>query len=268
MSTPHRTALSAVTALAAFGAVLALAGPAAAHAGVTASDPRALAKNVTVTFTSEAESDSAGIAGLQVVLPTGISPGAVSLKKAPKGWTFAHAQGGYLIGGKPLDVGEDAVYSITVRQLPDARKLVFKTVETYGDGKISRWIEEPKGGAEPENPAPVLTLKAAAKGASLEPLDPSPAADKSADKPADKTAGKTPAASSGSSAPSQPSTGAAPSPSGSSEPSSSPEPSGQREDAADEDDGGVDTSLIVLVVAIAAGVPLFWMIKRRSDSAP
>lgn len=161
--------------LAAFGALVVLgiaAGPAAAHAEVTASDPRALAENVTLSFTSEAESDSAGIAELRVVLPKGITPDSVTLKDAPEGWKLTATPDGYSVGGAALATGTDAEYSITVRQLPDEKALAFKTLETYGDGKVSRWIELPTNGEKVDNPAPVLELKAAAPGA--KPIAPSP----------------------------------------------------------------------------------------------
>jgi hypothetical protein len=46
--------------------------------------------------------------------------------------------------------------------LPQVDKMVFKVLQTYSDGNVSRWIEEPTPGqAEPDNPAPVLTLTAA-----------------------------------------------------------------------------------------------------------
>lgn len=163
--------------LAAAGALVVLgmaAGPAAAHAGVTASDPRALAENVTLSFTSEAESDTAGVAELRVVLPKGIAPDTVALKDSPKGWKLTATPDGYTIGGPALATGTDAEYSITVRQLPDAKSLAFKTLETYGDGKISRWIEVPTNGEKVDNPAPVLVLKPAAPGAKL--ITPSPSA--------------------------------------------------------------------------------------------
>ncbi|MEU2453267.1 DUF1775 domain-containing protein [Streptomyces sp. NPDC012765] len=148
------------------------AGPAAAHAEVTASDPRALAENVTLSFTSEAESETGGIAELRVVLPTGIGPDAVTLKDAPKEWKLTATPDGYVIGGPALATGTDAEYSVTVRQLPDEKSLAFKTLETYSDGKVSRWIEVPTNGEKVDNPAPVLELKAAAPGA--KPIAPSP----------------------------------------------------------------------------------------------
>ncbi|MFD3761272.1 DUF1775 domain-containing protein [Streptomyces sp. NPDC058622] len=165
----RRLGLGAAGALVALGVA---AGPAAAHAGVTASDPRALAENVTLTFTSEAESDTAGIAELRVVLPKGIAPDAVTLKEAPEEWKLTATPDGYAIGGAALATGTDAEYSITVRQLPDEKSLVFKTLETYGDGKVSRWIEVPTSGEKVDNPAPVLALRAAAPGA--RPVAPSP----------------------------------------------------------------------------------------------
>ncbi|MCH0571282.1 DUF1775 domain-containing protein [Streptomyces sp. MUM 136J] len=175
----HHTARAALRAAAAGAgapaAVLALAGPAAAHAEVEADTLRALAENVTLTFVSEAESDSGGFTRVRVVLPEGIGPGDVALAGAPAGWKLTASADGYTIGGPALKTGVDAAYRIRVRQLPDAELLVFKTVETYSDGKISRWIELPTGGAEPEEPAPVLKLEPPAAGAT--PLTPGPSAD-------------------------------------------------------------------------------------------
>jgi hypothetical protein len=58
------------------------------------------------------------------------------------------------VGGPALKAGVDAEHQIKVRQLPDAEEIAFKTVETYSAGKMSRWIELPSGGDEPEQPAP------------------------------------------------------------------------------------------------------------------
>ncbi|MCB5163891.1 YcnI family protein [Streptomyces bambusae] len=165
----RRLGLAAAASLVLLGLA---AGPAAAHAEVTASDPRALAENVTLSFTSEAESDTSGIAQLRVVLPEGIAPDAVTLKAAPKAWQLKSTADGFTIGGTALATGTDAEFSIVVRQLPEAKSLVFKTIETYGDGKVSRWIEVPTNGEKVENPAPVLELKPAAPGA--KPIAPSP----------------------------------------------------------------------------------------------
>ncbi|WP_407836211.1 DUF1775 domain-containing protein [Streptomyces sp. DSM 116496] len=169
-----------ITAVGALVVVGVTAGPAAAHAEVTASDPRALAENVTLSFASEAESESAGISELRVVLPKGIAPDAVVLKEAPKEWKLTATPDGYAVGGPALAAGTDAEYSVIVRQLPDEKSLAFKTLETYSDGKISRWIEVPTDGQKVDNPAPVLELKAAAPGAKLIAPSPSPTPSSSA----------------------------------------------------------------------------------------
>ncbi|MER7708114.1 DUF1775 domain-containing protein [Kitasatospora sp. NPDC097605] len=161
-----RAVARAATVAASAAAALALtAAPALAHVEVESDDARALAANVTVTFTGEAESDTAGLAKVQVVLPEGIAPGDVALAGAPAGWTFAATADGYTVGGPALAVGQDAVHRITVRRLPDTDRLVFRTLETYGDGHVDRWIEPPgDDGVEPAHPAPVLRLAPAAAG--------------------------------------------------------------------------------------------------------
>ncbi|MFZ3468390.1 DUF1775 domain-containing protein [Streptomyces sp. 2.9] len=236
MSTRAVRASAALAAAAAL--VVAGASTAFAHAEVTASDDRALAENVTLSFTSEAESDSAGIKELRIVLPAGITPDAVVLKEAPEGWKFSPTADGYTVGGTALKTGVDAKYSVVVKQLPDAKSLAFKTVETYEDGKISRWIEVPSGGQKVETPAPVLDLKPAAPGA--KPLAPSPS----------------------------PTPSAAPS---SAAPTPSPEPSvatSAPSTAEKKDEGGstgVIIGIIVAVLVIGAGAGMWF--KRRSTNA-
>ncbi|WP_405623992.1 DUF1775 domain-containing protein [Streptomyces sp. NBC_00076] len=223
-------------------ATLALAAPAAAHAEVEADKPQALAENVTLSFVSEAESDSAGFTELRVVLPEGIAPADVTLDEGPKGWKLTATKDGYTVAGPALKAGVDGEHKIKVRQLPDAKELAFKTVETYSDGEVSRWIELPTGGKEPEQPAPVLKLKAAAPGA--KPVSPSPTA----------TVSATPSA-----AASTPSTAA-------SESDASPAAS---DTAADEDDGRSSGALVaVMVVALLVlGGGAWWLVKRRAASS-
>ncbi|GIM94835.1 DUF1775 domain-containing protein [Paractinoplanes toevensis] len=149
-----------VVAVAGF-AVLGLAGPALAHVEVSADKTTAGAENVTLTFDGEAESDDAGIASERVVLPTGIAPSAVTLVKAPAGWTFTPTADGFTVGGKALKAGVDAVWKVKIAKLPDGEtRLSFKTLETYSDGEVARWIEiQEQGKDEPDNPAPLVTLK-------------------------------------------------------------------------------------------------------------
>lgn len=141
--------------------VLALAAPAAAHVEVSADKNRAGATDVTLTFHGEAENDEAGIESERVVLPAGIDPATVTLVKAPKGWTFTRRADGFTVGGKALQVGTDAVWKVKIAELPAGEtRLSFKTLETYADGKVARWIEvREQGEEEPGNPAPLITLK-------------------------------------------------------------------------------------------------------------
>jgi hypothetical protein len=143
-------------------AVAGLAGPALAHVEVSADKSTAGATDVTLTFNGEAENPAAGIKSERVVLPDGIDPAGVTLVKAPAGWTFTRAADGFTVGGKALGTTTDAVWKVKIAKLPDGQtRLSFKTLETYGNGDISRWIEiQQAGQAEPDNPAPLVTLKA------------------------------------------------------------------------------------------------------------
>ncbi|GGY41238.1 DUF1775 domain-containing protein [Streptomyces djakartensis] len=227
---------------AAFAVAVATAGPAAAHAEVEADGARALDRNVALTFSAESESSTAGISKLEVVLPKGITPRDVTYEKGPEGWKFAPTGRGYTVSGPKLAAGEDAEHVVTVRQLPDARELVFKTLQTYSDGRTDRWIqleEEAEGdGHGHGHPAPRLKLKAAAPGAEL--VSPGPT-----EKP------KTPA----------PSTGTA-----SSERADRPSAEPVAKDAEGD---GMSTAVPVgigAVVLVLGGVGAWWLNSRRSRS--
>jgi uncharacterized protein YcnI len=146
--------------LAGFVVALAMTGVAYAHVEVEANPAVAGSTDAVVMFSAEAESSTAGIASVRVVLPAGIAPADVTLKKAPSGWTLTTNADGYTVGGKALAKGQPAVHSVTVARLPDSTSLVFKTLVNYSDGTVDRWIEEPTtANPNPENPAPVLKLK-------------------------------------------------------------------------------------------------------------
>ena len=148
--------------LACFTAALALAGAAYAHVEVSANPAVAGATNAVVTFHAEAESNTAGVASVRIILPAGIAPADVTLKRAPSGWTLTPTADGYRVGGKALAKGMDAEHSITVARLPLATRLVFKALVNYADGGVDRWIEEPTtANPNPDNPAPVLQLRPA-----------------------------------------------------------------------------------------------------------
>ncbi|HZQ79869.1 MAG TPA: YcnI family protein [Acidimicrobiia bacterium] len=62
--------------------------------------------------------------------------------------------------GGTIKPGEFDEFEVSVGPLPtDTDSLTFKALQTYSDGQVVRWIEEATpGGAEPDHPAPVLTL--------------------------------------------------------------------------------------------------------------
>ncbi|WP_328476475.1 YcnI family protein [Streptomyces sp. NBC_00377] len=242
--TGRRLVLAAAVALT---AGLALATPAAAHAEVEADKPQALAENVTLSFVSEAESEAAGFTELRVVLPEGIVPADVTLGEGPKGWKFTATKDGYTVAGPALKAGVDAEHKIRIRQLPDAEELAFKTVETYSDGEISRWIELPADGKEAEQPAPLLKLKAAAPGAKA--VGPSPTAAQSA------TAGA-----------------AAPTPSAAapSAAASAADTSSAAADTASDEESGMSSATLVtgiVVVLLVLGGGAWWLLRRRTASS-
>jgi hypothetical protein len=51
---------------------------------------------------------------------------------------------------------------VSMGPLPKIDQMIFKSLQTYSDGNVVRWIDEPStDGTEPESPAPVLKLTAA-----------------------------------------------------------------------------------------------------------
>ncbi|WP_412735530.1 DUF1775 domain-containing protein [Krasilnikovia sp. MM14-A1259] len=151
--------------------VVGVAGPALAHVEVSADKKQAGATDVTLTFVGEAESTKAGIVSERVVLPQGIAPADVTLVKAPGGWAYKADPDGFTVSGKALPVGKDSEWKVKIAKLPDGEtRLSFKTVETYSDGSVDRWIEiQEPGEAEPDHPAPLLTLQPAPKSATGQP---------------------------------------------------------------------------------------------------
>lgn len=162
--------LAAVAGLAA-AASLAVGAPALAHTQASIDNPQAGAGNVVLTLNAEAESTTAGIKSLEVTLPAGIQPAQVSLTDAPGGWMFTRTAQGFTVAGSALAVGTPAKTSLRIAQLPaTAQVLAFRTLVTYSDGKVDRWIEVPSTAApDPPDPAPTVSLKPAAAAATSAP---------------------------------------------------------------------------------------------------
>ncbi|MCM2416911.1 YcnI family protein [Streptomyces sp. RKAG293] len=202
--TPRRAAV--VATLAAAG-VLAASGVASAHVTV---HPETYAKGAvdgTLTFRVPNEEGAASTTQVQIVFPADHPIPGVMVTAEP-GWTAkvttAHLKtpiktdDGTITdavseitwtGGK-IQPGQYQDFNASFGQLPDdTDQLVFKALQTYSDGKVARWIEEPKaGGEEPENPAPVLRLTQAAAPATATPRPTTSAAATSTASGSDSTA--------------------------------------------------------------------------------
>ncbi|MDG4749724.1 MULTISPECIES: YcnI family copper-binding membrane protein [Micromonospora] len=174
--------IAALTLTAVATAVLGLAGPASAHVTINPAEGTQGGYG-RFAFRVPNESDTASTVKVEVNLPENAPVGSVSTMPVA-GWTVAvekrkvdppiEVHGSQLTeavskltftaapngGVKP---GEFQEFPVSMGPLPQADTMVFKVLQTYSDGNVSRWIEEPTPGAEePENPAPVLKLAAAA----------------------------------------------------------------------------------------------------------
>jgi uncharacterized protein YcnI len=165
--------------------VLAAASPAAAHVTVNPKE-ETQGGYARVAFRVPNESDTASTTKVEVFLPEKSPIASVSTMAVP-GWTVAVTRGKPATPVKAhgadvaevvtkltwtaspaavIKAGQFQEFPVSLGPLPEVDRLVFKSLQTYSDGTVVRWIEEPvAGGEEPQNPAPVLTLaKAAANG--------------------------------------------------------------------------------------------------------
>jgi periplasmic copper chaperone A len=176
----------AVVAGAVGALTLAIAAPASAH--VTVNPNTATQGGYTkVTFRVPNETTNADTTRLEVNLPTDAPVASVSLKPV-SGWN-AVAQKSKLATpikshdteiteavsritwtaqpGAVIKPGQFQEFDVSLGPLPTANQMIFKALQTYSDGSIVRWIDEPAAdGSEVDHPAPVLKLTpAAATGA-------------------------------------------------------------------------------------------------------
>jgi periplasmic copper chaperone A len=72
--------------------------------------------------------------------------------------------------------GEYQDFNLSVGPLPKAASMTFKALQTYSNGQVVSWIEQPAAGSteEPDHPAPVLKLAPA--GAAATPAIPAASA--------------------------------------------------------------------------------------------
>ncbi len=177
------------TGLVTAGAIAALAvwaGPASAHVTV---NPKEATQGgyAKLTFRVPNEKDAASTTKVEVTLPAD-SPLSSASYKPTAGWKTTvtksklakpvKTDGGDEIteavskvtwtadsAATAVKPGEFQEFDLSVGPLPEQDTMVFKAVQTYSDGEVVRWIDEPTDGAEVDKPAPVLTLvKKAATG--------------------------------------------------------------------------------------------------------
>lgn len=158
----------AVPALAslALGAAVALPGPASAHVTVNPSTATGGSYSK-LTFRVPTESDTASTTRVAVYFPTNPAFASVSVKPHP-GWAFKVTKDGDDVRrvtwtpdspANAIKPGEFDEFDISLGPLPATGTVVFKALQSYSDGSVVRWIEQPSAGQdEPEHPAPVLTL--------------------------------------------------------------------------------------------------------------
>lgn len=148
----RRAGIVAATSLA---ALLAFAAPALAHTEITLDPARAGASSVAMKVNAEAENDSAGIKSVQIFMPQGVDPAKVTLLAAPDGWTVQSGADNVTVSGPALTPKTNASFSLMLAELPASETVVtFKTLVTYTDGKVDRWIGAPGS----DNPAPTVSL--------------------------------------------------------------------------------------------------------------
>jgi Uncharacterized protein conserved in bacteria len=78
--------------------------------------------------------------------------------------------------GAEIKPGQFQQFPVSLGVVPDVPSVSFDAIQTYSDGSVVKWDEPTKSGqAEPEHPAPVLTIGAAASTAASASAAPSDA---------------------------------------------------------------------------------------------
>jgi uncharacterized protein YcnI len=158
--------------------VVGVAAPAFAHVTVQPSEAEQ-GGFATVAFQVPNERDDASTVKLEVTFPEDHPIPFVSTQPVP-GWTvqvdkaklakpiegegesITEAVSKITWSGGSIEPGTFQRFPVSMGPLPKTASLEFKSVQTYSDGEQVRWIETATpGGAEPERPAPTLTLVAA-----------------------------------------------------------------------------------------------------------
>jgi uncharacterized protein YcnI len=147
-------ALASVVALAAVGVAAdahVRISPATVAAGSTA----------TLTFRCPNERTATSTVKLAIELPPGLPLSAIAVPPVA-GWhiVVSRRDGTVTWEGGSIPPGAAGVFTIVIRPIPAAGPLLFRAVQTYGNGEVVRWIQaRAPGEPEPPFPAPVLTVR-------------------------------------------------------------------------------------------------------------
>ncbi|MBD0691431.1 YcnI family protein [Streptomyces sp. CBMA123] len=173
------THLAAVAAVAA-ATVLAAATTASAHVVIDPSSVPRNATDQTFAFRVPDEDDTKSTVTVEIDFPADHPVPSAMVAPVP-GWTDKitttklatpiHTDDGDVTDvvsqivwtGGQIAPGHYQDFPVDLGALPEGTDtVVFKALQTYSDGTVVRWIEEPQAGQpEPKNPAPVLHLTAA-----------------------------------------------------------------------------------------------------------
>jgi periplasmic copper chaperone A len=186
MSTNRLLARGFAVAVAAGTLVLAGGAVASAHVTANVTEPAKKGGYSKITFRVPNEDNTQGTIKLQLVFPKDTPLTSARPKPVP-GWTAevtkvtldkpvkgSHgAEVKEAIGtitwtaqpGTRINPGEFQEFDVSAGPLPDADQLVIPAIQTYDGAKGEvKWDAPPTPGAEPEHPAPVVKLVAAAAG--------------------------------------------------------------------------------------------------------
>ena len=174
----HARALTrtAVVGVAAAAGLVLFAIPAFAHITVTPGSAQA-GSTAVLTFHVPNEESNADTVKVDVQIPTD-HPIAQFLVRPVPGWTasvktvklakplvtddgqFTQAVSEVIWSGGQIAPGQFEDFAVSADPLPQGiSQLTFKAIQTYSNGDVVRWIDVSQPGqAEPDHPAPVLTL--------------------------------------------------------------------------------------------------------------
>lgn len=154
--------------------VLALAVPASAHVTVHSTDATSGGDDAEIVFRVPNEETAATTTKVEIALPADQPIAGVYAENKP-GWSVATKRQTLKVpiatddgtittavttvtwtataGGTGIGLYDD--FTLAAGHLPETDQLVFKALQTYSNGQVTRWIET---GTDPEHPAPVLSL--------------------------------------------------------------------------------------------------------------